>query len=151
MTDLLVIAAPLLMLVLLYCGWRAWHLLLNWRAATAGVRKGGYSELDQLEDFWIKDDRFTTMGWRPLGGENSRLVEDEVSFVDREGRRHRATVSRYVQQGWRPDSIYTIWYDPDDPSKATAFGPGIWAGGALASAGALAWLFMGAPGLPQLI
>jgi hypothetical protein len=147
MADLLVIAAPLLMLAFLYCGWRATRLLLGWRPAAATVWRGDCGELDQLEDFWIKSDMLTTRGWSPFDGEGQREIEEIVTFEDSEGTSHRAPVRRHVQQGWRPDSVYTIWYDPADPRRATAFGPGSWAVGALLAAAALGWIFARGPEL----
>lgn len=143
MADLLIIAAPLLMLACLYCGWRAGRLLLGWRPATATVWRGDYSELEQLEDFWIKPDYLTTRGWNPLvEGPDHREINEVVTFTDADGHRHRAHIRREVQQGWKPDGIYTIWYDPADPSRRlTAYGPGSWLLGALVAAGLLIWLF----------
>ena len=76
-----------------------------------------------------------------------RETNEIVTFEDQEGRRHRANIRRQVQQGWKPDSVYTIWYDPADPHRATVNGPGSWALGALVAAGALAWIFARAPAL----
>ena len=143
MADLLILAAPLLMLAFLYCGWRAFRLLSLWRPATARVVRGGYDDLDRQEDFWIGPDQLTTRGWSLFDAEDHRRIEDMVEFEDAEGNRHRASITRQVRQGWRPDSLYTIWYDPNDPDKATACGPGSWAIAALIAAGGLAWLFAG--------
>ena len=142
MADLLVIAAPLLMLALLYCGWRAGRLLVRWKPATATVWRGDYDELDQLEDFWIKPDHLTTRGWSMFESDEHREVDELVSFTDADGHSRRAPIRRQVQQGWDPDSIYTIWYDPNDPERATFYGPGSWLIGAVLAGGALAWIFM---------
>jgi len=147
MADLLILAAPLLMLAFLYCGWRALRLLACWRPATARVVRGGYGDLDRQEDFWIGPDHLTTRGWSPFDAEDHREIEDMVEFEDADGQRYRTSITRQVRQGWRPDSLYTIWYDPGDPYKATAHGPGSWLIAALAAGGALAWLFMGGAGL----
>lgn len=147
MADLLVVAAPLLMLALLYCGWRGLSLLARWRPAAATVWRGDYGELEQLEDFWLKSDRATSRGWSPFDGEDRREIEEIVSFEDEAGTRHRAPIRRQVARGCRPDSVYIIWYDPADPRKATARGPWSWLGGALLAAGALAWIFTGAAAL----
>ena len=43
-----------------------------------------------------------------------------------------------------PGAVQTcLWYDPADPSNATADGPGSWLLGALAAVGLLVWLFTG--------
>ena len=120
MADLFILAAPLLTLVALYCLWRAGRLATAWRPAAATVWRGDYGELEQLEDFWIKSDWLTSRGWNAREGEEQREVAELVIFEDAKGKRHRATVRRQVQQGWRPDSVYTIWYDPADPTRATA-------------------------------
>ncbi len=142
MTDLLIIAAPALMLAMLWCLWRAGQLLLVWSPAVAHVWTSGYSELEQQDDYWHRDNSLASLrgfDWRD--GEDSRSIEDEVVFEDREGNKCRATVSRRVARGWRPDGILTIWYDPADPARATAFGPGTWALMALLCAAGLASLF----------
>ena len=144
MADLRILAAPLLMLACLYCGWRALRLLATWRPATARVVRGGYSELDQLEDFWIRPDHLTSRGWSMFEAEDHREIEDMVEFEDAQGRRYRSSITRQVRQGWRPDSLYIIWYDPKDPHQATAYGPGGWAVAAIAAGATLAWLFMSA-------
>ena len=143
MADLLIVAAPLLMLAFLYCGWRAGRLFLGWRPAAATVWRSDYGELDRQEDFWLKSDWETGRGWCPSDGEGQREIDEIVSFEDADGNRHRAPIRRRVARGWRPDSVYTVWYDPGDPRRATANGPGGWAGAALVAAAALAWLFTG--------
>ena len=141
MAELLVFAAPLLMFAFLYCGWRAGRLFLAWRPAAATVWRGDYSELDRQEDFWIRSDWPAAPGWSPFDGEGQREIEEVVTFEDEAGTRHRAPIRRQVARGWRPDSVCTIWYDPEDPRRATANGPAGWAAAALAAAGALAWIF----------
>ncbi len=41
----------------------------------------------------------------------------------------------------RPSAAYTVWYDPADPARVTAFGPGYWLMIALAFGVALVGLF----------
>ena len=141
-TDLLIIAAPALMLAMLWCLWRAARLFFSWNPAAAHVRNSGYSELEQQDDYWHGDNRLATMrGWDWRDGEGSRSIEDEVTFDDADGNMRRAAIRRQVARGRRPDGIITIWYDPADPARATAFGPGSWALMALLCAGGLASLF----------
>jgi hypothetical protein len=142
MTDLLIFAAPVLMLALLFCAWRAAILLLVWVPTTAQVAKGGYSALEQQDDFWHGGASLTTLrGYDLRDGEDSRLIEDEVVFTDDDGAQHRALVERRVARGWRPDGLFTIWYHPADPARVTAFGPFHWAMLSLLCAAALAGLF----------
>ena len=141
MADLLTAAAPLLMLALLYCGWRAGRLLLSWAPATATVWRSDYSELERQEDFWTQDDCRTARGWNLEDSADHREIDEIVTFEDRDGRRHRANVRRQVRRGWRPDGIYTIWYDPADPRRVAASGPASWLLAALLAGAALAWLF----------
>ena len=142
MTDLLIVAAPLLAHACLYCCWRAVSLIANRRPAVATVWRSDYGELDQLDDFCHATPLGTARGWELGDSEASRLIHDVVSFTDARGERHRAHVSRRVTRGWRPDSIYTVWYDPADPSRrVTAQGPGSWLLGALLAGGLLLWLF----------
>lgn len=142
MADLIILAAPLLMLALLFCGWRAGQLLLVWVPATAQVARGGYSELEQQDDFWHGANSLLTLrGYDARDGEGTRLIDDEVIFTGGNGEQRRARVQRRVARGWRPDGIFTIWYHPADPARVTAFGPGHWAMLSLFFAAALAALF----------
>jgi hypothetical protein len=142
MIDILIVAAPMLMLATLYCLWRAAHMLMTQRPAVANVMRSDYDQGQQLEDFWsFGFTAFTSRGWNWRDGEDGRLIEDQIMFEDGEGERHRATVQRRVRRGWRPDSVYTIWYDPNDPAKVTSFGPGHWLLLAIVWAVALVSLF----------
>jgi hypothetical protein len=127
MIDLLIVAAPALALATLYCLWRAAHLVGSWRPAVASVTRSDYDAGQQSEDFWsFGFTLFTSRGWNWRDGKNGRLIEDDIQFEDGEGQPHRATIQRRVRRGWRPSSVYTVWYDPADPAKVTAFGPGYW-------------------------
>jgi hypothetical protein len=127
MIDLLILAAPLLVLAMLYCRWRAAHIFATLQPAVANVMRSDYDQSQQSEDFWsFGFTGLTSRGWNWRDGENGRLIEDEIFFEDNQGARHRATVQRRVRRGWRPNSVYTVWYDPEDPAKVTAFGPGHW-------------------------
>ena len=141
MTELLIVAAPLLTLAFLYCVWRAVALIANWRPAVATVWRSDYGELDQLDDFCHIGPLGTARGWELGDGVETRLIHDVVSFTDATGERRRAPVSRWVARGWHPDGVYTIWYDPGDPDRVTARGPGSWLAGALLAAAGLAGLF----------
>jgi hypothetical protein len=142
MRDLLILAVPLLTLAVFYCGWRAASLFLGWNPAVATVRRSDYDSAEQQEDFWsFGATLFTRRGWNWRDGEGQRLIEDEISFKDSDGTLRVATVERRVRRGWRPFGVYTIWYDPADPSRVTAFGPGYWLLIAFAMAAALASVF----------
>ena len=142
METLLILAAPCLALATLYCLWRAAHLFVTWRPAAASVADSDYDEGQQQEDFWIGNSLMTSRGFSFRDGEHARLIEDRILFEDADGERHRATVKRRVRRGWRPWSVYIIWYDPEAPDeKVTAFGPGYWLLMALVWAALLALLF----------
>ena len=127
MNDVLTLAVPCLVLAMLYCVWRAATLFQTWKPTVATVAKSGYGELDQNDDFWhIGLTIATRSGWNWRDGENARLIEDENTFTDDGGHHHRALIQRRVRRGWRPDNVYTIWYDPACPERVTAFGPGYW-------------------------
>jgi hypothetical protein len=127
MIDALIVAAPLLALAALYCLWRAGHLLAAWRPAVANVMATDYDADQQSEDFWsFGFTLFTRRGWNWRDGRNGRLIEDRNLFEDAAGTRRRATVARRVRRGWHPSAVYTVWYDPNDPARVTAFGPGHW-------------------------
>ena len=124
MVMLVTVAAPALVLGLLYCGWRALRLLTGWRPAAAAELWSDYSELEQSDDRWGWG---TRRGWHPFtDGDESRTIESTVAFEDASGERHRAQVRRYVRRGRRPDGAFVIWYDPSDPTRATSFGPLYW-------------------------
>jgi hypothetical protein len=125
--DVLILAAPALMLAMLYCCWRALNLFRTWTPAVATVWQSDYTDAERSDDFWHFGVTLGTLrGWNWRDGENGRLIEDEVMFTDAEGKSRRATVERRVRRGWRPSSVYTIWYDPADPNQVTAVGPGYW-------------------------
>jgi len=131
MREVLLIALPAAMAAAFWCGWRA-LALLGWRPAVASTPRTDYSELARMDDFWVGNPLFTLRRWNWRDGEHGRLIEDDIFFEDAQGLRHRATVKRRVRRGWRPFSVYTVWYDPADPARVTAFGPGHWLGLALA-------------------
>jgi hypothetical protein len=140
---LLISLAPVLMLASLWCLWRAVRLLIGWRPATASVVNSDYGEGQQQEDFWVRNSLMTTRGFSWRDGEDGRLIEDRIFFDDAAGMRHRVTVKRRVRRGWRPWSVYTIWYDPAAPGeRVTAFGPGHWLLLALVWGACLAMLFV---------
>ena len=123
MRDLITFAAPALMLGLLYCVYRAVTLFTAWRPAAAVVWSSDYTDAERRDDFW----GFGTLrGWRLTDGDNQRLIEETVHYLDQHGDRHVAEVKRYVRAGWRPAGAHTIWYDTANPDNATAFGPGYW-------------------------
>ena len=123
----LILAVPAITLGVLYCLWRAWGLLSGWRPAVANVVDSDYDSPQQKEDFWsFGFTALTSRGWNWRDGENARLIEDRIVFEDGNGTRHRATVKRRVRRGWRPSAVYTVWYDPEDPDRVTAFGPFYW-------------------------
>ena len=127
MKDALTLTVPILLLAMVYCGWRALRMFSAWRPAVATVWKSGYGECDQQDDFWHFGFTLATRrGWNWRDGENARLIEDEIIFSDAEGGRHRALVERRVRRGWRPGNVYMIWYDPARPERVTTFGPGYW-------------------------
>lgn len=130
------------MLALLYCCWRAVSLFGNWKPATATVRDSDYSDAERRDDFWHFGFTVGTIrGFNWRDGKNARLITDQIDFTDAAGESHRATVERRVHRGWRPSGAYTVWYDPTDPARVTAFGPGHWLLSALAFAAALFALF----------
>jgi hypothetical protein len=140
--NVLIFIAPCLMLASLWCLWRAWRLLSAWRPAVATVLNSDYDEGQQQEDFWIQNSLMTSRGFHWNDGEHGRMIEDRICFDDADGVRHRATVKRRVRRGWRPWSVYTVWYDPEAPdARVTAFGPGYWLLLALVWAACLAMLF----------
>lgn len=142
MKDLIVLAAPCLILAMLYCCWRAVNLFAGWRAATAIVRDSDYSEREREDDFrHFGSPLGTIRGWNWRDGENARLISDRIEFTDAQGESRRATVERRVRRGGRPSGAYTVWYDPADPARVTAFGPGYWLIIALAFGVALVGVF----------
>ena len=142
MKTLVVLAAPCLMLAVLYCCWRAASLFGSRKPAIATVRDSDYSDTERRDDFWHFGFTLGTIrGWNWRDGQNARLISDQIDFTDAAGENHRATVQRRVRRGWRPSGAYTVWYDPNDPAQVTAFGPGHWLFIALVFGAALVSVF----------
>jgi hypothetical protein len=137
MGDFITLAAPALMLGLLYCLYRAVTLFTAWRPAAAVVWSSDYSDAEQSDDRWGFGLR---RGWRLSDGDHQRLIEETVRYQDEQGERHVAEVKRYVRAGWRPFGAHTIWYDTANPDHATAIGPGTWLVRAIALAAGLVTL-----------
>jgi len=134
MADLLVIAALGAWLGFVGCTLRALSLFATWQPAPATVWRSDYTEGQQSEDFWSMGmTLFTSRGWNWRDGEDSRYIEDEIRFRDRDGIERRTIVHRWVHRGWRPDGAYTVWYDPKEPTRATTLGPFTWGAWALLS------------------
>ena len=145
MRDLVIIAAPLLMLSLLYCVWRAQHLLRTWRPAAATLWKTDYSDTERADDC-----NFQAMLGLPLLRIDpiGRLTLDDLVFTDAEGVRRRVAVQHRVPRGTERQSVCTIWYDPADPQhRVTASGPWRWLLRALKCGLALAALLYWGPRL----
>jgi len=124
MRDLVIIAAPLLMLWLLYCLWRAQHLLRTWCPAAAIVWKTDYSDTERADDC-----NFQAMLGLPLLRIDpvGRMTVDDVLFTDLDGVQRKVAVQHRVARGTDRQSARTIWYDPADPQRrVTADGPGRW-------------------------
>ena len=96
MADLLIFAAPLLMLAMLFCGWQALQRLLVWIPTTAFVSRGGYSALEQQDDFWHGGGTIDAARLQCGRRRGQRLIEDEIRFTDAEGNERCATVERRV-------------------------------------------------------
>lgn len=127
MKDAFTLAAPIVLLAMLYCLGRAIRVARAWTPTVATVWKSGYGEADQQDDFWHFGFTLgTRRGWSWRDGENARLIKDEIVFTDAAGQRHRALVERRVRRGWRPNNVYTVWYQPGRPERVTTFGPGYW-------------------------
>lgn len=148
MADVLVLAALVCWLLFVFCLWQALRLLGTWQPAPAMVWRSDYSEGQQSEDFWsFGMTMFTSRGWNWRDGEDTRYIEDEIRFRDRDGIERRALVHRWVHRGWKPAGAYTVWYDPADPSRATVLGPFTWAAWAVL----LLVLFFGALHMVQVV
>lgn len=125
--DLLMAGVAALVLGLCWCLYRTITLLLGWQVAVAHVRRGGYSDLERLDDLVHMQQSIGTLrGFDIRDGEGKRWIEDEVVFQTPEGARIHAMVGRQVQRSWKPASVFRIWYRRDDPQRVTAYGPGYW-------------------------
>ncbi len=123
MRDFITFAAPVLMLGLLYCLYRAVTMFGGWRPTAAIVWSTDYTEDQQWDDRWGLG---LKRGWRFTDGDHQRLIEEVVHYQDDDGNRHSAELRRYVTQGRQPDGAHVIWYDTANPEKVSAFGPGRW-------------------------
>lgn len=125
--DLLMAGVAALVLGLCWCLYRTITLLLGWQVALAHVWRGGYSDLERLDDLVHMQQSIGTLrGFDIRDGEGKRWIEDEVVFQTPEGARIHAMVGRQVQRSWKPASVFRIWYRRDDPQRVTAYGPGYW-------------------------
>ena len=139
MRDLVIVAAPLLMLWLLYCLWRAQHVLRTWCPAAATVWKSDYSDTERADDRMMG----VMMGLpiHPI----RRLTIDDVVFTDEQGVQRKVGLQHRVARGTERESVRTIWYHPADPQRVTAHGPGRWLIRALKSAVVLGAIFYWGP------
>lgn len=136
--DLLMAGVAALVLGLCWCLYRCVTLLTGWQVAVAHVWRGGYSDLERLDDFVHMQQSIGTLrGFDIRDGEGKRWIEDEVVFETAEGTRVHAMVGRQVQRSWKPSSVFRIWYRRDDPQHVTAYGPGYWFAMALLTLAAL--------------
>jgi hypothetical protein len=125
--DLLMAGVAGLALGLCWCLYRFASLLSGWQVSVAHVWRGGYSDLERLDDFVHMQQSIGTLrGFDIRDGEGTRWIEDEVVFETTEGTRIHAMVGRQVQRSWKPTSVFRIWYDRADPRRVTAYGPGYW-------------------------
>lgn len=125
--DLLMAGVAALVLGLCWCLYRGVKLLTGWQVAVAHVWRGGYSDLERLDDFVHMQQSIGTLrGFDIRDGEGKRWIEDEVVFETADGTRVHAMVGRQVQRSWKPSSVFRIWYRRDDPQHVTAYGPGYW-------------------------
>lgn len=136
--DLLMAGVAALVLGLCWCLYRGVTLLTGWQVAVAHVWRGGYSDLERLDDFVHMQQSIGTLrGFDIRDGEGKRWIEDEVVFETAEGTRVHAMVGRQVQRSWKPSSVVRIWYCREDPQRVTAYGPGYWFAMALLTLAAL--------------
>lgn len=140
--DLLMAGVAALVLGLCWCLCRSATLLRGWQVAVAHVWRGGYSDLERLDDLVHMQQSIGTLrGFDIRDGEGKRWIEDEVVFETPEGQRIHALVGRQVQRSWRPSGVFRVWYDRTDPQRVTAYGPGYWFMMALLTLAALAFVF----------
>ncbi|MBB4615725.1 hypothetical protein [Novosphingobium taihuense] len=141
--DLIMAGVAGLVLGLCWCLYRCATLLSGWQVAVAHVWRGGYSDLERLDDFFHPDMSIGTLrGFDIRDGEGSRWIEDEVVFETPDGQRIHAMVGRQVQRSWKPTGVFRIWYDRADPQRVTAYGPGYWLFTAMLAFAALAFIFI---------
>lgn len=125
--DLVMAGVAGLMLGLCLCLYRFATLLTGWQVAIAQVWRGGYRDLERLDDLaHMQQSLGTLRGWNWRDGEGKRWIEDEVVFQTPEGDRIHAMVGRQVQRSWKPASVFRVWYDRANPQNVTAYGPGYW-------------------------
>lgn len=136
--DLLMAGVAGLVLGPCWCLWRAAMLLTGWQVAVAHVWRGGYSDLERLDDFAHMQQSIGTLrGFDIRDGEGKRWIEDEVVFETPAGERIHAIVGRQVQRSWKPSGVFRVWYERADPQRVTAYGPGYWSLMALLTLAAL--------------
>ena len=136
--DLLMAGVAGLVLGPCWCLWRAATIFTGWQLAVAQVWRGGYSDLERLDDFAHMQQSIGTLrGFDIRDGDGKRWIEDEVVFETTEGERIHAMVGRQVQRSWKPSGVFCVWYDRNNPQRVTAYGPGYWSLMALLTLAAL--------------
>ena len=124
MAQIILLAAIAIWLVMAGALLRAMWLFANWRPAIAQVRRSDYTEAQQWEDRWSLGNTWrTSRGFDWRDGDDMRYITDDVDFTDADGQRHCVQVRRHVVLGFSPSSVYTVWYDANDPGRVTAYGP----------------------------
>lgn len=122
MIELLWAAAVTGLLLAIYAALRFWRQLLWMRPAPAHVLSHDYSAYEAEMD----RDRARVSPRNVRLGSEWRGTTCRVQFEDETGTEQRADVTQLQRYGERPDTVLVIWYDPQDPSRATATGPARW-------------------------
>ncbi len=127
MIDIVMVWAGGLVLGMFWCLYRYVTLMTGWHVAVATVWKSGYSDLERLDDFAHPISSFGTLrGWNIRDDDGMRWTEDEVAFTTAEGQRVRAMVGRQVKRSWKPERVFRVWYNRENPQAVTVHGPGHW-------------------------
>lgn len=112
-------------LVMLFALAQVIDLMTGWHACMAQVRASDYTEQQQWEDRWLPR-MASSRGFNWRDGEDERLIDETIAYTTLDGIEYVTTIERQVVAGWRPDSVYTIWYKDSDPERITLRGPLTW-------------------------
>ncbi|MEY2927531.1 MAG: hypothetical protein RL367_2008 [Pseudomonadota bacterium] len=131
--SILIFLAALLVLLAQFAAWMAWRNLMIWQPVVAHMSLADYRETDERFD--------RHFGSMTNGNEGQRFTECWYRYHDTAGRLHEVQLTRIVQRGNFSRTAAMVWYDPENPKRATLNGPGTWALIAVVSLVALILLF----------
>ncbi len=123
-----------LVLLVQFSAWMVWRNVMIWKPVVAHMGMADYREFDERFD--------RTLGRLTASNENVTTAECWYKFKDHTGRIYEVQLTRFYTRGHLDRSATTLWYDPENPDRATLYGPAFW--GFMVAVGlfGLGWVLM---------